>query len=305
MAERPGPVIVGPWLGEVGFELLYWAPFVAWCAQYARIAPERLLILSRGGTASWYAPFAGAYADVFDLVTTAEFRAEHNARVAALGEQKQTQATEFERRLVATTAARSGLAEWSWLHPSRMYALMHPYWWGHQDESWVHTHTVYRKLTPPEPDEVPSLPDAFVAVKFYFNDCFPPTEANQMFARQSIRRLVARGPVVALSTGLAVDDHVAASPEGLGVTLLPQGLDPAVNLAVQSAVVSRAKACVGTYGGFSYLAPFHGVPSYGYYSDGDGFSRHHLAVARSALKMIGSDGLLNVADSATGAEDLS
>ena len=52
-------IVAGPWLGEVGFELLYWVPFLRWFAERFHVAPERLLVVSRGGTASWYRPFAG------------------------------------------------------------------------------------------------------------------------------------------------------------------------------------------------------------------------------------------------------
>ena len=48
---RPGPV--GPWTGEIGFELLYWIPFVRWAAEKFNLPPERLIIVSRGGTRGW------------------------------------------------------------------------------------------------------------------------------------------------------------------------------------------------------------------------------------------------------------
>src|SRR5471032_935964 len=66
MAARPEPIVAGPWLGEVGFELLYWVPFLRWVAERFHVQPERLMIVSRGGTASWYRPFAARYSDVFD-----------------------------------------------------------------------------------------------------------------------------------------------------------------------------------------------------------------------------------------------
>ena len=28
--RKPGPILVGPWLSEVGFELLYWIPLLRW-----------------------------------------------------------------------------------------------------------------------------------------------------------------------------------------------------------------------------------------------------------------------------------
>ena len=50
------PIVAGPWLGEVGFELLYWVPFLRWFAERFAVAPERLLVVSRGGTAVVVSP---------------------------------------------------------------------------------------------------------------------------------------------------------------------------------------------------------------------------------------------------------
>ncbi len=52
------PIIVGPWTGEVGFELLYWVPFVRWSVARYGIPPERLFVVSRGGAAPWYGRLA-------------------------------------------------------------------------------------------------------------------------------------------------------------------------------------------------------------------------------------------------------
>ena len=81
---------------------------------------------------------------------------------------------------------------------------------------------------------------------------------------------------------------------------LPEGMDPARNLEIQTAVVAGARAFAGTYGGFSYLAPFHGVPSCACYSDATGFSRKHLQVALEAFTAIGAGDMLHVRDAAAG-----
>mgnify|MGYP006178130031 CR=1 FL=1 len=52
--DRTRPIAVGPWLGEVGFELLYWVPFLRWAATHVGFDRERLLIIARGGTTTWY-----------------------------------------------------------------------------------------------------------------------------------------------------------------------------------------------------------------------------------------------------------
>lgn len=291
LAAGSGTIVAGPWLGEVGFELLYWVPFLRWFAARYHIAPERLLVVSRGGTASWYRPFASGYRETFDYLTPEEFRRRHDERVTANGEQKQTQVLAFERELLRELT--TDVHDRSMLHPSSMYALFNPFWWRHVDESWVHAHAAYATLTADAaaPFTRPSRP--YTAVKFYFNDCFPPTDENRAFVRLALQTLAERGPVVSLATGLRLDDHDGDDLEALGVLRLPRHLEPRDNLAAQTAAVAGACAFVGTYGGFSYLAPFLGIRTTAYYAN-TGFSQRHLTMARSAFASLGAGELFEV-----------
>ena len=294
LAAGSDPIVAGPWLGEVGFELLYWVPFLAWFADRYAVDPSRLLVISRGGTAGWYRPFAAEYRDVLDYLTPEAFKAEHDARLRELGQQKQVRRTPFERELIERMLADAAVADTRWLHPEVMYRIMRPFWWGHLDERWVHRHAIYRRLPPPSADLVPGLPSSYVAVKFYFNDCFPATERNRAFARQIVRQLAAGQAVVSLSSGITLDDHGCYDIGATGAIDVAGGTPPRYNLQVQSAIVARATAFVGTYGGFAYLAPFYGVRSVSYYDDADGFSRSHLRMVRSALDGLGGSDLLEV-----------
>jgi hypothetical protein len=302
MATRGAPIVAGPWLGEVGFELLYWVPFLRWCAERVNVEPERFVVVSRGGTESWYRPFAARYVDVFEQVSAEMFREQHDARVRDLGEQKQTRVSEFDQEVVAAAMRHAHVNDWSLVHPSLMYEVLNPYWWGHQPDRWVHEHVRYARLEAPSRITVLDLPPQYVASKFYFNECFPATPQNRVFVRDALRMLAASGPVVALSTGLNLDDHLGDRVDEHGVRHLPEGIAPGRNLHIQSAIVARADAFVGTYGGFSYMAPFYGVKSLAFYSDPGGFSQKHLHMARSAFDQIGASGLLEVRDAAGGAD---
>jgi hypothetical protein len=286
LAASGRPILAGPWLGEVGFELLYWAPFLTWFVERFAVEPSRLLVVSRGGTAGWY-PAGVRYADVLDLLTPQEYKAQHDARVAALGEQKQTRVTAFERELVARLDA-AGAADAGQLHPSAMYHVLRPFWWGHCGPEWVHAHVRYRRLVRPARPSIAGASGSYVAVKFYFNECFPATAANRAFVRRVIAGLAEQGPVVSLSGGLGLDDHDGLEVEGHGVIELSRRAAPAANLTQQSAIVANARAFVGTYGGFAYMAPFYGVPSTAYYSNAGGFAPSHLAMVRSALATVGA-----------------
>ena len=149
LASGHDTIVAGPWLGEVGFELLYWVPFLRWFAARFHVAPERLLVVSRGGTAAWYRPFAANYREIFDYLTPEEFRRRHDERLVANGEQKQTQVLAFERQVLRELT--EDVEHRSMLHPSTMYGLFNPFWWRHVDEQWVHSHGTYGRFAPTPP----------------------------------------------------------------------------------------------------------------------------------------------------------
>ena len=280
LARQPHPIVVGPWLGEVGFELLYWVPFVRWFAERYAVMPDRLIAVTRGGAATWYAPIASASLDALNFMPPAQFREKNEARSARQGEQKQIAMTALDEELLALVR-REQQRDVAVLHPSLMYRLFAPYWWGHQPLAWVRQYTRHARLRSPELDI--QLPARYTAVKFYFNDCFPGTAENRAFVEQAIRDLAEDGPVISLSTGVAVDDHAPCEPDVAAIESIRHLLSPATNLLVQSAVVARASRFVGTYGGFAYLAPFYGVPARSYFTDPDGYSAKHLDLARDVL----------------------
>ncbi len=288
MAGTGHPVVVGPWLGEVGFELLYWVPFLTWAKREAGFGDDQMIVVSRGGTAEWYRQLTSRYYDVFEFLEPREYRQLNRARVTEIGEQKQRAVTGLERELVQRLCMRTGIQEPELLHPSTMYRLYAPYWWTHQPISWVERHAVFDRLTAPPPTGL-DLPSRYTAVKFYFNDSFPATRENRAFATRIVRQLAGEGPVVSLATGLRVDEHYGwEEEERVAERGIRQGLMPARNLALQSAIVAGAEAWVGTYGGFAYLAPFHGVAAHAYYSNPAGFSRRHLELAQHVVARFGT-----------------
>ena len=301
LAAGNAPVVAGPWLGEVGFELLYWIPFLAWFAERFNVGRDRLVVVSRGGTREWYAHVSGRYQDIFNQIGLDEFRSGNRRRSSELGEQKQIAMTGFDRELLAPVLSSVGVDIDRVLHPSMMFEVFRRYWWGHLDSEWVHRHARFRALTPAPPNEVLSkLPKDYVAVKFYYNDAFPRTTENRAFARGVLHALRDQGPVVSLSTGLALDDHEGwEEEESLAAHGIRADLNPAANLELQTTVVAHARAWVGTYGGFAYLAPFHGVRSTAYYSVERGFSPRHLALAREVFGQLFNQPLLSLHDASS------
>lgn len=294
LARGDQVVVLGPWLGEVGFELLYWIPFLRWFAEHYDVAPERLIAVSRGGSAAaWYGACAARSYDALSFMSPQEFRRRNQDRHGQFGEQKQVAAAPLDDDIVSAVSRAEGQGV-SVLHPSTMYRLFAPYWWGHRPLAWVRRYTRFALLQPP-PIAV-DLPANYTAVKFYFNDCFKDTPENRAFVHRTIQALSEEGPVISLSTGVAVDDHAPCEPDVAALQSIRDLLTPENNLAVQSAIVAGARRFVGTYGGFAYLAPLCGVPAVSYHSDPGGFSMRHLDLARDVLASNGDADLLEVVE---------
>lgn len=274
------PVIVGPWTGEVGFELIYWIPFVRWVLSRYQIAADRLWVVSRGGTRVWYGGVATRYVDAFEYYSPDEFRA------ATAEAKKQRRVGAFDADLVERVTAAHQLGRPELLHPGLMYRLFMPFWKDLATIARVDKYAAYDRLAAPDDPVVQDLPGDYVAARFYFSECFPDTPANRAFVSSTIEGISRQAPVVLLNTPFAVDDHRDVESPGGRVQTVGAHMAAPRNLAVQTAVIARARAFVGTYGGYSYLAPFCGVPSLAFYSEPT-FKVHHLQVAQHVFARLG------------------
>jgi len=292
-----GPIIVGPWLSEIGFEVLYWVPWLRWAIQFAGLNPHDLTIVSRGGPRSWYQGIGAHYVDVLDFYTPEELCAggkrrvdEQVARAAAMGlkhalrSAKQHMLTAFDKDVIANVSASQGLAAPRVLHPSLMYAFFRPFW-KRATPTLYRTSTVVRRLTPPALDV--DLPASYVAMKFYSSNALPDTPEHRQMVQGIVSAQVQHSDVVLLHSGTQYDDHgevpIEPHPRVHRVALPPDQ-----NLDIQTAVIARSSGYVGTYGGFAYLAPFLGVQTLAIYGQ-DNFRKDHrevmAAVANTNLRV--------------------
>jgi hypothetical protein len=264
VAKKEQPLIVGPWTGEVGYELLYWIPFVRWALSAGNVLPERVTVVSRGGTASWYSGIPmGHYVDAFDVMSPAE--------LAVLGEgakpKQSATSDEGAHELLRRVLERYQLRDVARILPHWMYRLYRFYWDAVTPVDFVEQYAHWRRIVPASEDAVlAELPPHYVAVRFYFSRSFPASDSNREFAQRMIARLADDRPVVLLSHNLALDDHQDYEPPSGTVIPASRLMTPSTNLAIQTAIIGRAAAFVGTYGGLSLLPPLCGVRSFAYAS---------------------------------------
>ena len=285
LARGREPILVGPWLSEVGYEVLYWRPFLTWMVDRYGIPPDRLIAVSRGGVGHWYHGIAGRYVELLDLVGAEEFAARNAARRAG-GDQKQLSPGEFDADIVERIAARylNGRAP-RLCHPSLMFRLFRRFWFGDRSLDFFLRHMRFERMVSPAGD-LHGLPPRFAAVKFYTGPAIPDTPDRRRVLRGLVSRVADEMPVVVLDTGLSLDDHRDFLFEGLpNVIRLRERLTSATNLAVQTRVIAGASLFLGTCGSLAWLAPMLGTPTIGVYAD-DRFLAPHLFVARHAYRLM-------------------
>ena len=289
LRKTKGPIVIGPWMGEVGFELLYWIPFLNWALKHYELADRRLIVISRGGARPWYRHLTSEYLDIFDLYSMDEYRQANEERWGEAGHQKQYTVEEMDHDVLARAKTALGIDHVELLHPSLMYRLLRYYWFEKAGVGLLTQHTEYRTLAPmPRSAALSHLPQDYIAARFYFRPSFPDTPENRAFAANVIRSISRETPVVMLNTGLKLDEHDDLKVPGAGIHHVDRLMTPEKNLEVQTEIIANARAFVGTYGGLAYVGPFYGVPSIGFYSTESELIPAHLDVSWRLGRTVGT-----------------
>lgn len=271
---RPKTYIIGPWRSELGFEVLYWLPWLAkWRGQHGEIPPDRLAVVTRGGAGAWY-PDVAERIDLFQYVSPTMLRRQSLIDSAKQQSIKQLGVTSWERAMIRMIAEDRGMQRYGIVHPSQMYQSCSPWWNGDWGLKEILARLHIEKLVAPLPPVTIPLPTEFVAVHFYARHTWPYSAEISSWVVDVVARLVKNSPVVILATGTEADEHIDMVGESGPLRLAPY-VTPSNNLAVLAGVLGRAKAFVGTYGGTMQLAVRMGIPALGFYQHLNGTAYAH------------------------------
>lgn len=292
IVTRDRLLVVGPWMSEVGFETLYWIPFLHWVKAAFRLDADRLVAVSRGGVGAWYEGLAGQYVEIWDHIDPAEFA----RRNAERGATKQYESSPLDHDILEAVARQIGTSDFDVIHPALMYRLFTLYWSGQRAMGFVDSHTRFARHTARPIIDPALLPREYVAVKFYAARSLPDTPEIRAILRGMVANLAERSDVVLLDTGLVLaDDHADYTFASGGRVLSAKAwMTPQNNLGVQTQIVAGAKAFVGTCGSIAWLAPRLGIDSSAVFVDPK-WLHAHLAVAMRAYHKLDA-GRFAVAD---------
>src|SRR5690348_4658277 len=135
LARSKSAIICGPWRSELGFESLYWIPFLNAFRKQYQIDDNRLIAIGRGGSAAWYR-MAGQ-GDLYEHAPLEMMRTIATEQALKTGSIKQRSPEDWESPVCKLAAQSIGLTHYHVLSPWWMYQLIAPYWEGRQSLRWL------------------------------------------------------------------------------------------------------------------------------------------------------------------------
>ncbi len=252
-------MILGPFTGEPGYELLYWIPFLRW-----KLGDKfkDCTAITRGGAGVWY---PCKTVDALDYLSRDEYIVLMNIRAEKRNTYKSDGPNDPLDKMIQKLA---GLK--SDIHPSEVIetnvqrVLDRAACWPHE------------RL--PKPERYPELPERYIAVRFYESRCLHPRYAPKII-RRLMREAKKIAPVVCLVMDSGIDDHPEFEVPEPDVTVIYKPRD---SLETISRVVAHAEQFVATYGGLSYLGALYNVPTVAV-SDCVDHSMHYVQEDRMTL----------------------
>ena len=278
LAASKRHVMIGPMRSELGFEVLYWLPFLHWALKYAGIPTDRCTAISRGGMGVFYP--AGKQVDLYDLRGVDAVRLENKADDLQRGLMKQTSVTAWDRQVCADAAAQLKVGKFAILHPSWMYWLFDHYWQERVGMRHIEQHAHFSVPAIPNLPEGCELPPQFIAVRFYERHTLPLNPGTVPLIEAMVRQIAAHWPVVLLNQSVFADDHTDLPLGHIPNVFSLPAIPPSQNFILQAAVLARSQAFVGTYGGVAQWALRYRKPSLSFYTDFKGTAVAHRSLSQ-------------------------
>jgi hypothetical protein len=265
-AQRGGaPIMIGPWTGGVGHEILYWIPMLRWFRKYYAIDKSRVVVISRGGTKDWYTGVLGNYLDVFDLLPLKrhEYRDDVLRQIAS--SEAPPVAGKTEKEIYKEAARQVGAERYTTLHPQVLFRLFKRRWSGLAGDPFVSRYTRLQSIgrdTRPAVKRLGELPRDYVAVDFRFTEALPDTPRNRAAVTGFVQLLSQVTDVFLLEPAIEAElGPLARIDPGPRIHRIEREIPASEILAVQSGVIAGASAYVGTFGPMSYLGQALGCPT--------------------------------------------
>lgn len=239
--SKKNTVIFGPYLGEVGFEVLYWAPFVNYMK---RLITKKVIVISRGGILDLYdLDDDDLYIDFFTKYSPNDLVNLQNERIKVCGNQKQNFFSDSEKMVLDSFF--QPLNDFYLIHPGVMFKLFSIYYLRTLKISRILPYLKYKKFNKKQKSSA-------IAIKVYkHNDL---NSDNDLITLTSILGGLSKKKfeIISLESSHTYDEH-----QDLKFTFnLSKPLNdtkPQDNLAAQVTILLKTKILICANGGIAYL----------------------------------------------------
>lgn len=265
-------VLFGPWTSEIGFELLYWIPYLK---KNFKLENKKIIIISRGGVENWY-KFSNYYKyfNLLDLVSSSEIKNHFDIK-KSIGGQKQFFFEDFDKKIIQKVKEKLKINSIEVIHPKEMYNFFKPYWSGLY--SYGFRTIVEKEMKFNELDKIDLKVKNFVACKIYSSSILNIDQNKEIYSQKIkiiLNEILKKFNIIFLNFETD-DDHQVINFDGLNTNEnkffffkdLVKNLDIQNNLKIQSTIVSQSEFFLGTYGGFAYLPAYYNKHSVGLWND--------------------------------------
>jgi hypothetical protein len=284
-------IIIAPWLGEIGYEVLYWIPFLVKMKETGRLTNAKITVISRGGVSAWYQEVSSEYIEIYDYLTPTAFEEIKSNRIKRVGTQKLSVLdNESEKEILKTIFPNIDSFE-NVLYPSDFF---YPTRALFSQLGRVAPFKMASDLLSTNPyfgvdSEMNSLiPDSpYICVKFYKRTSFEVSEEVMKALIDSLLLFAHKKGyrIIDLDSGSDLDLQHASFKESSKLLTSQSIFDsqPSNNLSWQSALIKNSKLFIGTYGGPSYLPMMFNVPTIALITSRKGLNPIHERVVQHFL----------------------
>jgi len=250
-------------------------------------------IVSRGGSHAWY-PFQATHHEIYKKLEAPTYFMLQKKRIKEFGHQKQSRLLiEEEELLVDFFPKETGPHDV--IHPMIMVRCLVDYWAGMECTAWLEDIVDYEKTI--KHISANAKPENIIALKLYSRESLTSSDKIDC----CVNAVIASHPknrIIELINPNTVDEHRDfKTVRDRGDKFIAKNLT--TNLVDQFNQISRAKLFLGTYGGFTYLAQYLGIPVLAWEEDSKLNRSQHLFTSEYFIKPLSktSINLVNTANS--------
>lgn len=279
-------IVLGPWIGELGYELLYWIPFLRFLKSKGVFDNKECIVISRGGMQYWYSDICTEYIEIFDQITLEEYTLLRKRFYSEQVSNKNiyTSATEI-------LIAKKCRADYEFLFSqSIMFSFLNQFIKSLGKRATLNFFTSVLQLEIPE--DFPKTNnfqfpenEKYIITNFYSRPSFQITLADISKINAMLFDLSKEFRIIRIDEFTYDLEHNELSNIYDGIPY--QGIESigiSSNLLVKTALIRNADFYIGTYGGPSYLSVLNGIPTFVFSSSYEGLNPMHENLIREIVR---------------------